>query len=443
MIRRAAGPNLPDSVEDSFSPYSLAFRMADRSIFRKAALDRLSSPEQLDQLMRVTDPRGWIALIGLCLLILSVVAWSFVGRIPTTIRGTGILLSAEGIREVESLGSGVVSGLRVEVGDRIATGDTIALVGQPRLAQDVARARERLELLEENRGRRADFTSANVNLETESLDRERAGLEQRMSVVDERIDWLAERLAATEEALSLGLLTPEFVQDTRQQLEASRGERTGLDLQLQNNDIARLLLDNESSQSMIEADTRIGEARAEVDALMLELQQSSTVLSPYAGFVREIRTDIGQIVSGGQAVVSVEMVDAPLQAVIYVPTEGKLIESGMSARVSPATVRREEFGFMLGTIAFVSPQPATPAGMQRTLGNPILVEQLITLGAPFLVRVDLTPDASTPSGFRWSSSEGPPRAVESGTTVSVEIVVEERRPIALVIPLIRSVLGTT
>ena len=417
--------------------------MSDRSIFRKAALDRLSSPEQLDRLMQVTDPRGWIALGGLCLILAFVVVWSVVGRIPTTIQGSGILLSAEGIREVESLGSGVVSDLRVQVGDQIAMGDTIAIVGQPRLAQEVDRARERLRLLEENRGRRADFTSASVTLETESLDRERSDLERRIVVVDERISWLAERLDASEEALGLGLLTPQFVQDTRQQLEAARGERTGLDLQLQNNEIARLLLDNESSQSMIEADTRIGEAQADLDALMLELRQSSTVVSPYAGFVREIRTDIGQIVAGGQAVVSVEMIDAPLQAVIYVPTEGKLIEAGMTARVSPVTVRREEFGFMVGDVGFVSPQPATPAGMQRTLGNPILVQQLSGLGAPFLVRVDLRSDPATPSGFRWSSSEGPPRPVESGTTVSVEVVVEEQRPISLVIPLIRSALGTT
>ena len=137
------------------------------------------------------------------------------------------------------------------------------------------------------------------------------------------------------------------------------------------------------------------------------------------------------------------MIDAPLQAVIYVPTEGKRIEAGMTARVSPVTVRREEFGFMIGDVDFVSPQPATPAGMQRTLGNPILVQQLSGFGAPFLVRVDLQADPSTPSGFRWSSSEGPPRAVESGTAVSVEVVVEEQRPISLVIPLIRSALGTT
>ncbi|MGA1194869.1 MAG: hypothetical protein ACO36I_00070 [Candidatus Latescibacterota bacterium] len=42
-----------------------------KQIFRQAALDRLSSPDQLDQLMRVTTPKGWIALMALCSVLLA------------------------------------------------------------------------------------------------------------------------------------------------------------------------------------------------------------------------------------------------------------------------------------------------------------------------------------------------------------------------------------
>ena len=415
--------------------------MADRSIFRKAALDRLSSPEQLDRLMQVTEPRGWLALGGLCAIILFGAVWSVVGTIPTTITGQGILLSSEGIREIESLGSGVLSDLRVDVGHRVSPDDTIAIVRQPRLAQQVEQARERLRILEESRARRAEFTSTNVQLETETLDRERVDLRRRIEVAEDRIAWLEGRLSAEEEALELGLITPEVVQSTRQQLEGARGELTGLELQLQNNDLARLLLENESSQTMTEIEDRIRDARGQLEALALELRQTSTVLSPYAGYVREIRIDVGQIVTSGQAVATVEMVDAPLQAVVYVPTEGKRIEAGMPARVSPVTVRREEYGFIRGTVDFVSPQPATPQGMQRTLGNEILVQQLAGMGAPFLVRIELLEDATTPSGFLWSSSQGPPEDVESGTAVTAEVVVEEQRPISLVLPALRSLAG--
>ena len=67
-----------------------------KPIFRKAALERLSSPEQLDQLMQVTTPKGWLALIALTGLLVMVVIFSFVARIPITVTGQCILLDGGG-----------------------------------------------------------------------------------------------------------------------------------------------------------------------------------------------------------------------------------------------------------------------------------------------------------------------------------------------------------
>ena len=63
-----------------------------KPIFRKAALERLSSPEQLDQLMQVTTPKGWLALIALTGLLVMVVIFGFVARIPISVTGQCILL---------------------------------------------------------------------------------------------------------------------------------------------------------------------------------------------------------------------------------------------------------------------------------------------------------------------------------------------------------------
>src|SRR5690349_13332380 len=51
-------------------------------IFRQAALEKLSSPEELDQLMQVTTPRGWFALIALIVLITVVVIVAVFTVIP-------------------------------------------------------------------------------------------------------------------------------------------------------------------------------------------------------------------------------------------------------------------------------------------------------------------------------------------------------------------------
>ena len=40
-----------------------------KSLFREEAMDKMSSPDELDRLMRVTDPKGWLALIALLALV--------------------------------------------------------------------------------------------------------------------------------------------------------------------------------------------------------------------------------------------------------------------------------------------------------------------------------------------------------------------------------------
>ena len=44
-------------------------------LFRKAALDKLASPERLDVLMHVTSPKGWAALMMMGVILSSAVVW--------------------------------------------------------------------------------------------------------------------------------------------------------------------------------------------------------------------------------------------------------------------------------------------------------------------------------------------------------------------------------
>lgn len=66
--------------------------MDKSSIFRKEALERLSSPEQLDQLMQIVTPRSWLPLAALGSLMGLGLVWSFVGKIPVTTTGRGVIV---------------------------------------------------------------------------------------------------------------------------------------------------------------------------------------------------------------------------------------------------------------------------------------------------------------------------------------------------------------
>ena len=119
-------------------------------VFRQAVLDRLASPDQLNSLMQVTNAQGWLALLGCAILLATAVVWGFLGRVPTKVEASGILLYSGGLADVVALGQGQISALEVDVGDVVTTGQVIAEVAQPELAEQIKAAKAHVAELKAN-----------------------------------------------------------------------------------------------------------------------------------------------------------------------------------------------------------------------------------------------------------------------------------------------------
>ncbi len=52
-----------------------------RGIFRKSMLDRVSSPEELNQYMRVAQPSVWVILGAIIALLAGAAVWGIFGEI--------------------------------------------------------------------------------------------------------------------------------------------------------------------------------------------------------------------------------------------------------------------------------------------------------------------------------------------------------------------------
>jgi multidrug efflux pump subunit AcrA (membrane-fusion protein) len=96
--------------------------------FRRRALERVSSPEELDRLVKVALPRMWIALAGIAVLLAVAVVWAFVARVPTTVEGPGFLLRQGGIHVGAPRAAGVVVDVPHTAGDRVAAGELLGHV---------------------------------------------------------------------------------------------------------------------------------------------------------------------------------------------------------------------------------------------------------------------------------------------------------------------------
>lgn len=99
----------------------------NQQLFRKKSIDRVSSPEQLNEYIRVSNPGVWMILAAIVILLVGVCVWSVLGRLDTTLSVAAV--SAEGktvlyVKE-DSIGQ-VAEGMRVRIGDEEYTVTAIA-----------------------------------------------------------------------------------------------------------------------------------------------------------------------------------------------------------------------------------------------------------------------------------------------------------------------------
>ncbi len=97
--------------------------MAD--LYRKSSLERMSNPEQLDKVLKITSPMSWLALIGITFIIVISLIWSFVGTIPETVTAKGLVSSVVGSNSVYTQDAGTVVSVRVRAGDEVHLGDPV------------------------------------------------------------------------------------------------------------------------------------------------------------------------------------------------------------------------------------------------------------------------------------------------------------------------------
>ena len=109
--------------------------------------------------------------------------------------------------------------------------------------------------------------------------------------------------------------------------------------------------------------------------------------------------------------------------------------------MKPATVKKEQHGSMRGRVASITDRGISTDELNAVLRNLELTKNLMGTSSPLLSRIELFGDPNTESGFAWWTGDGPPFRVTRGTRVAIDVIVEETRPLALIMPALRKLLG--
>ncbi len=102
------------------------FKMAQ--LFRKSAIEKLSSPEQLDKSIVVTSPMSWTVLIGIAIIIVCFGVWAFCGSMPTTLEAQGVISNGIYTNSIYSEVSGTVEDIFVSEGEKVNSDEVLATI---------------------------------------------------------------------------------------------------------------------------------------------------------------------------------------------------------------------------------------------------------------------------------------------------------------------------
>lgn len=414
----------------------------NNELFRKVALDKLSSPEQLDQTMRVAGPMYWTSLLAILVALTAAGVWSLTGSIPTKSIGEGTIIRPGGVYNISSSGTGLVKDFKVRVGDHVSVNQVVAEIDQPLSNDDIAAAEQHLEEL---RRQEADAVSlreddAKLQLKSLSVQRENAKTEIAAQEKMERI--AADEVTVNEQLFNKGLITRQPLVDAQQRQVALRAAIGRLQAEITQVDAQMFQSTWQPGEVKKQRQLEVNDQEARLQSMRNQFQRTSNVVAPISGEVVEEKIYTGSMITAGTPVISVQPDDGQVLAVIYVPSIlVKDVKAGMEAEISPSTAKREEFGFIRGKVTFVAHYPATNAGMMTLLENDALVASLSARGTVTEVDVAMDRSTDTPSGFRWSSSRGPETQVTPGTLCSAQIVTRTQKPITLVFPFLKKLMG--
>lgn len=408
-------------------------------IFRQAALDRLASPEQLDELMQVATPRSGWALGACCALVLVAVLWSIWGLIPSKVSGPGILIRQGGVFVTTARSDGNVQEILTGLNEHVTNGQLLARLQLPESELRIRHSQLARERLRQELNNLDLFHQQEMEKEREQQIQQTQTYEAMVRDYQDQITALQERVASFRELLQGDSPPISKLQllEAQDNLSAAQHELARTRIQMKQILLNELQAAQRRHQQQAEKKAQLLQAEEQLELLTRLHHLDSEILSPFDGAVLEIMVKPGQRITPNSPILSLQRAGGKLEARLFLPpAEGKQVSSGMSVAVAPVSAKKEVFGLMLGQVTQVSPFPVRPESMLRILENPALVSQFSQQGAPIEVVVELA-QTNTVSGYRWTSGRGPNLVISSGTLCEGIVTVTNQRPIQLVLPLLR------
>ena len=416
-------------------------------LFREEARKQYESPEKLDEAVRVISRFERLLLAAGVVVCGALLCWSLFGTIDVRVTGTGMIMFPQGTPAITSLVNGVVETLYITVDQQVKKGDPIAYIYQPELdiqentmkryLNDYTQAHERMKELE----------TKNLNETLRSYQSQKDQLNSSIQLANDQIELLLVQEESYHALYEKGIAS-------QQDYDKAQVARMNAQVSLKNqqsqlDSIHKAVHDAQTQYELTIQQRELNMAQQEhqIAEQNNRRTQEGKIYAPSNGIICEVSVSEGQTVSMNSLIALIEEHEPDetatinLEAVVFVNSvSAKKVREGQQALISPTIVRPSQYGSITGSVTSVSYFPLTQTRLASLIPDSVLNQQLLSQGSVFEVRLKLDKHPSSPSGYHWTSGEGPEIQIYSGTLTNAMICVEQRKPISYLIPFLNKYL---
>lgn len=97
-------------------------------IFTEQAMEKVSSPERLDQHVRITKPSAWVLLLAITSIVIGGGVWAIKGNMSDSVDSRGIIFPSKGVSVMYAQAPGIITDILVKEGSNVVKGDILAVM---------------------------------------------------------------------------------------------------------------------------------------------------------------------------------------------------------------------------------------------------------------------------------------------------------------------------
>lgn len=434
------------------------------------------NPDRLDQTIKIIEAPSKIFIWASAVTVAALAVWSVVADIPATVPATAVFIQPYSVSTLKATGDGRFF-FKSDLSDRTAAdiSSFVSLVNQElaSIMQDPYKITSQQTIDRVSNGINTFFQLATAaSLESDNLKRDanrfctscinlksgevfgyilndqmalnfasnlalfsqqdiytnvavnaNRGLLAQGNLVDEA---LAKRVKTLQELEQQGIVAQSTTLQAKQQLLQQNQTNISQSLSLKSN----------QSNKNQQLSKLLGNIAASTRSIQLKANYHVTILSKLVSSGSKVATN------QGLAIVSTSNTRPYLISCFIPGASFSGVHVGDKVLVSPINVDQNAYGSISGRIESISTVSLGSDDAQVIIGDPSVIKTLFSSEQSLFFTTVRLDKASTFSGYKWTSSNGPDFQIPITTISNVQIITRSYKPYQIVLPFLKSVSGT-